>query len=77
VSTRRNKAYVLAAALLLLIGAFLFLNDAVGSAWAAGFPANREAYLRRFYWDVSCLGLICALAVLWCFRIWLKRRRIN
>ena len=75
--TRRNKAYVLVAALLLLIGGFLFLNDAVGSWWAAGFPASREAYVRRFYWDLSCLGLICALAVVWCLRIWLKRRRIN
>lgn len=76
-STRRNKAYTVVAALLLLIGAFLFLNDAVGSWWAAGFPANREAYVRRFYWDLSCLGLICALAVGWGLRIWLRRRRIN
>ena len=75
--TRQNKAYTLLAALLLLIGAFLFLNDAVGSWWAAGFPASREAHVRRFYWDVCCLGLICALAVGWRLRIWLKRRRIN
>jgi hypothetical protein len=77
VPTRRNKAYALLAVLLLSIGALLFLNDAVDSAWATGFPANREAYLRRFYWDLSCLGLICAIAVVWCFRIWLKRHRIN
>jgi hypothetical protein len=77
VSTRRNKAYTLVAALLLLIGAFLFLNDAVASWWAAGVPASREAYVRRFYWDVSCLGFICALTVGWCLRIWLKRRKIN
>lgn len=76
-STRRNRAYALAAALLLIIGAFLFLNDAVGSAWAASFPANREAYLRRFYRDLACLALICVLAIGWCLRIWLRRRRVN
>ncbi len=75
-STGRNKAYSLVAGLLLLIGALLFLNDAVASWWAAGFPASREAYVRRFYWEVSCLGLICAPAI-GCLRIWLKRRGIN
>ena len=77
VSTRRNKAYTLAGAFLLLVGAFLFLNDGIGSWWAAGVPASREAYVRRFYGDVSCLGFICALAVGWFLRIRLKRRRIN
>lgn len=76
-SPRRSKAYSLVAALLLLVGAFLYLNDAVASWWAAGFPAHRVAYVQRFYWDISCFGLLCALAVGWRFRIWLKRRRIK
>ena len=77
VSVGRSKTYSVLGALLLAIGAFLFLNDAVASWWAAGFPASREAYVRRFYRDVSCLGLICALAIGWCLRIRLKRRRTN
>ena len=76
-SISRNKAFAIAAALLLVIGAFLFLNDAVGSAWAASFPAVREYYVRRLYWDLSCLGVICFIAVGWCLRIWLKRSRVN
>ena len=61
-STRRNKAYVLVAALLLLIGGFLFLNDAVGSrlpGWSrvlcATFLLGRllpRAHLRPRSWVV-------------------------
>ena len=76
-SPGRNKAYALAGALLLTIGAFLFLNDAAGSWWAAGLPAHRDYYVRRLYWDLACLGFICVLAIGWCLRIWLRRRRAN